>query len=200
MLIRVYEQNPPVRAIQQAVKLLRDGCLIVYPTDTIYGLGCDLHNRKAVQQLYRIKQMDEKSPLSCIAADLAEAARYAHISNRAYRLMNKCLPGPFTFLLPATKEINRYMLYKRKQIGLRIPDSNVCRSLVQELGNPILTTSVPLWQETVLNTGEAIHDYFARQIDLVLDIGTLISQPSTIIDCTEDPFQLVRQGKGVTQL
>ncbi len=200
MLIRVYEENPQLRAIRLAVDVLKSGGLIVYPTDTIYGLGCDLHNKKALERIFRIKQMDEKSPLSFISPDLSNVATYAKVSNRAYRLMNKHLPGPFTFILPAMREVNRYMLFKRKHIGIRVPESNVCRVLTEELGNPIISTSVPLWKETVLNSGEAIHDYFEKQIDMVLDIGTLVSEPSTVVDCTDQEFFIVRQGKGEIQL
>ena len=200
MLIRVYEENPQPRAIRLAVDVLKAGGLIVYPTDTIYGLGCDLHNKKALEKIFRIKQMDDKSRLSFIAPDLSNVSEYAQVSNRAYRLINKHLPGPFTFILPAMKEVNRYMIYKRKQIGIRVPHSNVCRMLTEELGNPVISTSVPLWKETVLNSGEAIHDYFEKQVELVLDIGTLVSEPSTVVDCTGEEFFIVRQGKGEIQL
>ena len=196
MLIKVYQKNPQLRAIRQAIEILTSGGLIVYPTDTIYGLGCDLHNKKAIEKLYRIKKMDEKTPLSFISPDLREVARYAEVSDRAYRLMNRSLPGPFTFILPATKEVNKHMLYKRKQIGIRVPDDNICRMLTRTLGNPIINTSVPLWGEKLLNSGEAIHEQFAKQIDLVLDIGVLVSEPSTIVDLTAEPFEITRQGKG----
>ncbi len=196
MIIKVFEKNPQIRAIKKAVEILKNGGLIVYPTDTIYGLGCDLHNKKAIQKLYRIKKMNEKSPLSFISFDLSNVSFYAQVSNRAYRLMNKKLPGPYTFILPAMKEVNRYMLYKRKQIGIRVPDSNVCRTLTEHLGNPIISTSVPLWEEKVLNSGDVIYEYFSKQIDLVLDIGVLVSEPSTVIDLTEDEFKITRQGKG----
>ena len=200
MIIRVYENNPQLRAINKAVEILQSGGLVVYPTDTIYGLGCDLHNKKALEKIFRIKEMEEKSPLSFISPDLSEVSRYAKVSNQAYRVMNKCLPGPFTFLLPAMKEVNHYMLYKRKQIGIRVPGSNICQMLAQELRNPLISTSVPLWREKVLNSGEIIHDYFGKEIDLVLDIGTMISEPSTIVDLTEDEFEITRQGKGEIQL
>jgi tRNA threonylcarbamoyl adenosine modification protein (Sua5/YciO/YrdC/YwlC family) len=196
MILQTYEQNPPPRAIRAAVEVLQAGGLIVYPTDTIYGLGCDLHNKRALEKLYRIKAMNEKSPLSFISPDLSNVSQYAQVGNRAYRIMNKCLPGPFTFILPAMKEVNRYMLYKRKQIGIRVPASNICRMLTTELGNPIINTSVPLWGEKLLNSGEAIHEQFAKQIDLVLDIGVLVSEPSTIVDLTAEPFEITRQGKG----
>jgi tRNA threonylcarbamoyl adenosine modification protein (Sua5/YciO/YrdC/YwlC family) len=196
MILHTYEQNPQPRAIAAAVDVLRQGGLIVYPTDTIYGLGCDLHNKKALEKLYRIKAMNEKSPLSFISPDLSNVSIYAQVSNRAYRLMNRHLPGPFTFILPAMKEVNRYMLYKRKQIGIRVPASNVCGMLTQELGNPIVNTSVPLWGEKVLNSGEVIDEYFGRQIDLVLDIGVLVSEPSTIVNLSGDEFAITRHGKG----
>ena len=201
MIIRIYEKNPQARAIKKAVEILLDGGLVVYPTDTIYGLGCDLHNRKAFEKLYRIKGMDQKTPLSFISPDLSNVSYYAMVSNKAYRLMNKYLPGPFTFILPAKKEVNKYMLHKRKQIGIRVPDSNVCRMLTEELGNPLISTSVPLWTDKVLNSGEAIHDYFGKQIDLILDIGVLVSEPSTVVDLTDDDnFTILRQGKGDIQL
>jgi len=200
MILPVYEKNPPQRAIRKAAEILRDGGLIVFPTDTIYGLGCDLHNKRALEKIFRIKNMNEKSPLSFISPDLSRVAMYAHVSNRAYRLMNKYLPGPFTFILPAMREVNKYMLYKRKQIGIRVPKNNVCRMLTQELGNPVISTSVPLWGEKILNSGEVIHEYFGRQIDLVLDIGVLVSEPSTVIDCTDEEFRIIRQGKGVIQV
>jgi tRNA threonylcarbamoyl adenosine modification protein (Sua5/YciO/YrdC/YwlC family) len=197
MILKLHEQNPHLRAIRSAVEVLRNGGLIVYPTDTIYGLGCDLHNKRALEKLYRIKNMDEKSPLSFISPDLSNVSQYAQVGNRAYRIMNKCLPGPFTFILPAMKEVNRYMLYKRKQIGIRVPASNICRMLTLELGNPIINTSVPLWGEKVLNSGEVIDDQFGSQIDLVLDIGVLVSEPSTIVDLSGDEeYVITRQGKG----
>ncbi len=200
MLIQVYKKNPQLRAIRQAVEILRDGGLIVYPTDTIYGLGCDLHNKKALKKLYRIKAMEEKTPLSFISPDLREVSRYAEVSDRAYRIMNRYLPGPFTFILPATKEVNKHMLYNRKEIGIRVPDDTICRLLTQTLENPIINTSVPLWGETILNSGEAIHEHFEKQVDLVLDIGVLVSAPSTIVNLSTEPFAIIRQGKGEISL
>ncbi len=196
MIIRIYEKNPQPRIIKQAVEVITSGDLIVYPTDTLYGLGCDLHNKKALEKLYRIKKMDKKTPLSFISPDLNEVSYYSKVSNRAYRLMNKYLPGPYTFILPAKKEVNKFMLYNRKEIGIRVPDSNICKALTEELGNPLISTSVPLWQDTILNSGEAIHDYFGKEISLVLDTGILVSEPSTIVDLTGNEFQILRHGKG----
>jgi len=198
--MRIYETHPHPRIIQRAAEVLRTGGLVVYPTDTIYGLGCDLHNKKALERLYRMKGLDEKSPLSFISHDLSHVSEYAQVSNRAYRLINRYLPGPYTFILPATREVNRYMLYKRKNIGFRVPASNVCRMLSEQLGNPLISTSVPLWREHFLNSGEVIDEYFGQQIDLVLDIGVLISEPSTIVDLSGDEYAITRQGKGEIQL
>jgi len=200
MLMRIYESHPQARIIEKAVEVLRAGGLVVYPTDTIYGLGCDLHNKKALEKLYRMKGLDEKSPLSFISHDLSHVSEYAQVSNRAYRLINRYLPGPYTFILPATREVNRYMLFKRKNIGFRVPASNVSRALTEELGNPVISTSVPLWREHFLNSGEVIDEYFGRQIDLVLDIGLLISEPSTIVDLTGEEYVITRQGKGEIQV
>jgi len=200
MLTRTFESHPQARVIEKAVEILRAGGLVVYPTDTIYGLGCDLHNKKALEKLYRMKGLDEKSPLSFISHDLSHVSEYAQVSNRAYRLINKHLPGPYTFILPATREVNRCMLFKRKTIGFRVPASNVCRMLSEELGTPIISTSVPLWREKVLNSGEVIDDYFGHQVDMVLDIGVLISEPSTIVDLSGDEYAITRQGKGEIQL
>jgi tRNA threonylcarbamoyl adenosine modification protein (Sua5/YciO/YrdC/YwlC family) len=196
MLVKVYKKNPQMRAIRQAVEILQSGGLIVYPTDTIYGLGCDLHNKRAIEKLYRIKEMDEKTPLSFISPDLSEVSRYAEVTDKAYRILNRYLPGPFTFILAAKKEVNKHMLYKRKQIGIRVPEDAICKLLTQTLGNPIINTSVPLWGEKILNSGEAIHEYFVKQLDMVLDSGVLISEPSTIVDLAIEPFEIIRQGKG----
>jgi tRNA threonylcarbamoyl adenosine modification protein (Sua5/YciO/YrdC/YwlC family) len=195
-LYRIYEDNPSPRIISKAVKILKNDGLIVYPTDTIYGLGCSLFSKKALKRLYKIKDMSVKDPLSFVAPDLSNVSQYAVVENDAYRILRKYLPGPFTFILPANREINKYMLSKRKEVGIRVPDNNVCRMLTGELGAPIVTTSVPLWQETILNNGEAIAEYFNREIDLVLDSGTMISEPSTIVDLVSDPFEIIRKGKG----
>ena len=196
MLMRIFESHPQARTIAKAVEVLHAGGLVVYPTDTLYGLGCDLHNKKAIEKLYRMKDLDEKSPLSFISHDLSQVSEYAHVSNRSYRLINRYLPGPYTFILPATREVNRFMPHKRKTIGFRVPDSNVCRMLCEELGTPVISTSIPLWREQVLNSGEVIDDYFGHQIDLVLDIGVLVSEPSTVVDLSGDEFEIIRQGKG----
>ena len=169
-IYKVYEDNPNPRIISKAVNCLQNDGLIVYPTDTIYGLGCSLHNKKALQRLYKIKNMSIKDPLSFVAPDLSNVSNYAIVENSAYRILKKYLPGPFTFILPANRNINKFMLSKRKEVGIRVPDNNICRALTTELGAPIVTTSVPIWKEEILNNGEAIAESFSRDIDMVLDL------------------------------
>jgi len=198
-IYKVYEKNPPKRAIQFAAEILHNDGLIVYPTDTIYGLGCSLYSKKALERIFLIKEMNAKTPLSFVASDLSDVASYAHVNNINYRILNKYLPGPFTFILPANKMVNKYMLYKRREVGIRVPDNNICRELTTVLGCPIITTSVPLWGEVVLNSGDKIAHHFERDIDLVLDSGIMISEPSTVIDLTVDPYEIIRQGKGTVE-
>lgn len=196
-ILKVYENSPPPRAISAAISMLESDGLIVYPTDTIYGLGCSLHSKKALERLYRIKAMDKKTPLSFIASDLSTISEYALVANKNYRILNRYLPGPFTFILPANRLTNKYMLYSRNEVGIRIPKNSICAALTDYLGYPIVTTSVPLWGEEILNDGEKIALFFANEIDLVLDGGTIISEPSTIVDLTRESPEIVRQGKGI---
>lgn len=196
-ILKVYENSPPPRAISAAISILENDGLIVYPTDTIYGLGCSLHSKKALERLYRIKGMDKKTPLSFIASDLSTISEYALVENKNYRILNRYLPGPFTFILPANRLTNKYMLYSRNEVGIRIPQNSICAALTDYLGYPIVTTSVPLWGEEILNDGEKIALFFANEIDLVLDGGTIISEPSTIVDLTKESPEIVRQGKGI---
>ena len=197
ILLKVFDENPQLRAIQKAAEILNNDGLIIYPTDTIYGLGCSLYSKKGLEKLYKIKNMNAKTPLSFIASDLSNVSNFAQVDNQNYRLLNKYLPGPYTFILPANRKINKYMLYDRKEVGIRVPKNNICRVLTEELGCPVITTSVPLWGEEILNNGEKIANHFSREIDLVLDSGTIISEPSTIIDLTKHPFEIIRQGRGL---
>jgi tRNA threonylcarbamoyl adenosine modification protein (Sua5/YciO/YrdC/YwlC family) len=196
LLIKVYDSNPPKRAIGRAVEALNNDGIIVFPTDTIYAFGCSLKSKKAMRRIYQIKEMDAKTPLSFIAPDLSDISNYAHVDNFAYRILNKNLPGPFTFLLPANQQINKMMLHKRNEVGFRVPRNNICQTLSSELGYPILSTSVPLWGDVVLNNGELIEKNFRHDVDVVLDEGTLISEPSTIVRISKLEVEIVREGKG----
>jgi tRNA threonylcarbamoyl adenosine modification protein (Sua5/YciO/YrdC/YwlC family) len=196
MRLRIYEENPAPRLIGKAVGILQNGGLIVYPTDTLYAFGCSLQNKKGINALYRLKQLEKKTPLSVIANNLSQASEYTRIDNHAFRIVNHYLPGPYTFILPARKETNKYMTHPRKTVGVRIPDSNICSMLTAALGHPLISTSIPLWRDEVINSGEVIDNYFGKQIDVILDVGTLVSEVSTIIDLSTGEAVLVRQGKG----
>lgn len=199
MLLKIYPENPNPREIAKAVSVFRDGGLVVYPTDTVYAIGCDALNVRAVERICRMKGVNpQKSNLSIICYDLSNLSEYAKVSNAAFKVMKKNLPGPFTFILPTSSELPK--IYKnRKEVGIRVPDNNIVRTLVAELGNPILTMSVrdeeDEWMEYTTDP-ELIHEKFARQVDLVIDGGIGGWEPSTVVDCTTDEFEIVRQGKG----
>jgi len=187
----------PVRgkAIQRAVEALRSGGVIVYPTDTVYGMGCDLLNPQAIDRVYFLKRMPRRKPLSLICADLAQIAEYAQLSNTAYRLMKRLLPGPYTFILQATRLVPRVMMTKQRTVGIRVPDNDLCLSLVRELGNPLVNTSASGSEDEVVSDPEAIQEAYP-QIDLMLESGLLRSEPSTVLDLTKDPPTVLREGKG----
>ena len=197
-LVKIYPDNPNRRAIQQIVEALRDGNIIIYPTDTLYAIGCDALNVRAVERICRIKGIDPaKAALSIVCQDLSDAAHYARIDNTTHRLMRKNLPGAFTFILPAGSELPK--LYKqRKSVGVRVPDNSIARAIVEELGNPLLSTSVATnYEEPEYTTNpELIAEVYASQVDYVIDGGEGDIIGSTIIDCTNGEPEIVRQGKG----
>ncbi|MGE4587547.1 MAG: L-threonylcarbamoyladenylate synthase [Mangrovibacterium sp.] len=200
MLVRIYEENPNFREILKVVELLRNGGLIIYPTDTVYGIGCDITRLKAVERVARIKKIAiEKSNLSFICSDLSHLSDYCRpIPNPVFKLMRHYLPGPFTFILDASNQVPRYFKGKKKTVGIRIPDNRIIQNIVRELGNPILSSSVHDEDELLDYTTdpELIHEKFRDQVDLVIDGGFGGNIPSTVIDCTGDVLQIVRRGKG----
>lgn len=204
MLVRLYDDNPNTRDVQRIVELLRSGGVIVYPTDTIYGVGCDITQVKAVERVARIKGVDvAKSNFSFICSDLGHLSTYARpIQNPVFKLMKRCLPGPFTFVLEASNNVPKYFKGKKKTIGIRVPDNNIIREIVKELGNPILSTSVKDDDEIIEYTTdpELIHEKYGALVDLVIDGGYGGNIPSTIIDCTGDYPEITRQGKGEVEL
>ena len=187
MLVRIYPENPNQKEIDKVVKVLQDGGLVVYPTDTVYAIGCDALNVRAVEKICQMKGVNpQKSNLSIICYDLSNLSEYA-----------KHLPGPFTFILPTSSELPK--IYKnRKEVGIRVPDNNITRTLVQSLGNPILTMSIRDEDEVIEYTTdpELIHEKYEHQVDIVIDGGFGGLEASTVIDCTTDNFEIVRQGKG----
>lgn len=200
MLIRIYEENPNEREIRRVVDVLRGGGVIIYPTDTVYGIGCDITQAKAVERVARIKQIPvEKTNLSFICSDLSHLSDFTRpISNQTFKLMKRCLPGPFTFILDANNNVPKYFKGKKKTVGIRVPDNRIITAIVRELGNPILSTSVHDDDEIIEYTTdpELIHEKFGDLVDLVVDGGFGGNLASTVVDCTNDVPEIVRQGKG----
>ena len=198
MFIKIYPENPNPKAIDKVISVLRDGGLVIYPTDTVYAFGCDALNVRAVEKICQIKGVNpQKSGLSIICYDLSNLSAYAKVSNSAFKLMKKNLPGPFTFILPTSSELPK--IYKnRREVGIRVPDNNIIRQLVKELGNPILTMSIHDEDEYIeySTDPELIAEKYEDVVDVVIDGGMGGTEASTVIDCTSDEFVIVRQGKG----
>lgn len=204
MLIRMYNENPNPRDVRQVVNELRNNGVIIYPTDTVYGMGCDITNAKAVERVARLKGVKiEKANFSFICSDLSHLSDYTRpISNTVFKLMKKNLPGPFTFILEANNNVPNYFKGKKKTVGIRVPDNNIIREIVNELGNPILTTSIYDDDEIIEYTTdpELIHEKYQNDVDLVIDGGYGELVPSTVVDCTKDIIEIVREGKGVLEI
>ncbi len=179
---------------REANTCLQSGGILIYPTDTVYALGCGIDHRKAISKLYRLKDMDTKKPLSILCNSIEQISRYANFNNETFKLMKQLLPGPYTFILRATKEVPKTMVSKQKTIGVRIPDSEFCLHLIDHLGTPIVTTSASK-TEDYTSDPQVIEQEF-RQADLLIDRGVLASVPSTVIDFTGLEPVLIREGKG----
>jgi len=199
VLIKIYPQNPNPREIDRVVGVLRNGGIIIYPTDTVYGLGCDITNHKAVEKIIRLKGLKSKEAhFSFICSDLSHIADFAKVSNSAFKLMKKNLPGPFTFILPGLSKVPDYFISKRKTVGIRIPDNTIPVEIVKALGHPIMTTSIKDDDDVVEYTTdpELIHERYQDLVDIVIDGGYGDNIPSTVVDCTTEEFEIVREGKG----
>ncbi len=188
--------TPQQRYINKAVEKLKKGGVIIYPTDTVYGIGCDIFNKSAIEKIYRIKNVTETKLFSFIIPNLKEIAKYAKVSDYAYKLMKKLLPGPYTFVLPASKLVPKILWTKRKTVGIRIPNHPVALTLTEELGHPIISTSVTNRKGEILYDPSEIHMVFNNQIDLMLANGAINGQPSTIVDLTNDEPHVIREGAG----
>lgn len=190
--------NPDSEIINGTVEMLKNGNIIVYPTDTIYGIGCDILNKKAIQTIQTIKNRKKQKPLSIICSDLKDISRWAIVSNMQYKILKKYLPGPYTFILTASNDAPKILQdEKRKTIGIRIPDNKVCLDIVSNLGNPIVTTSVNLAGEVnYVNPDDIKKDWYGK-VDLILDAGEISNDPSTIISLVDENIEIIRQGKGV---
>ena len=199
MLIKLYEENPNQREVDKVIEVLRNGGIVIYPTDTLYAFGCDAMNVRAVEKICALKGINpQRNNLSIICYDLSDISEYAKIDTNTFKLMRKNLPGPFTFILNTTSTLPR--IYKnRKTVGIRVPDNNIIRELVTQLGNPIMTTSVngDEDEDTGYRTNpELIHEKWESVVDIVVDGGNGGLEPSTIVDCTGDLPEITRQGKG----
>ncbi len=200
MILAINPKNPQVRLIRKVVEVLQQGGVIGYPTDTIYGLGCDLFHQEAIRKIHRLKKMEGKKPLSFICADLKDISRYAYVSNYAYKMMKRLLPGPYTFILTATKLVPKIAMTKQNTVGIRIPDNKICLSLVKELGHPIISTSVYRPDESLYNDPAEIEERFGKQLDLVIDGGVIVAEHSSVIDLTDEFPKVIRKGKGDVSL
>ena len=196
MLIHINPDNPQPRLIHQAVTVLRNGGVIAYPTDTIYGIGCDIMNKKAIEKIYQIKRRERNQPFSFICADLKHISDYAKVSNYAYKTMRRLLPGPYTFILEGSRMVPKIMLTRRKTAGIRVPDHQICLSLVRELGNPIISTSASTPDGESFLDPSLLHDHYGAQLDLVIDGGTVPGHPSSVVSLMDDTPEIIREGLG----
>ena len=196
MILQINPVNPQSRHISKVVDILKRDGVIAYPTDTVYGLGCDIASRKAIERVRRIKKMDNKRHLSFVFSDLKTISLYAQVTDNDYKLLRRYLPGAYTFILQATRLVPRIVLTKKHEVGIRIPDNRICQALLAELGNPILSSSVRLPDDQLLDDPREIERIYRGQIDLVIDGGVFFPQPSTVISLLDGPPMVIREGKG----
>lgn len=200
MLLKIYPENPNPKAIEETVNVLKKGGIIIYPTDTVYGLGCDITNAKAVERICRIRGINPaKANFSFVCSDLRHISDYIKpIDNITFRMLKKALPGPFTFILNANNNVPKLLSSKKKTVGIRIPDNSIAQEIVRILGNPILSTSIKDEDELIeySTDPELIHEKYEEIVDLVIDGGFGGNEASTVIDCTSGDFEIIRDGKG----
>ena|ERR1041385_7902095 len=198
MYMKVHSENPQGRYIKQAVDILNDGGVIIYPTDTVYGIGCSIYNTDAIARVYQIKGEDTSKPYSFICSDLSHISEYAKVSNPAFRLMKHLVPGQFTFLLPSSrlKQLPKSVMNKRKTVGIRVPNNKICLSLIERLGHPILNASVTDENGNIISDPGIIKKKYGNRVDCILDGGISIQQLSTVLDLTDDQPVVVREGAG----
>jgi tRNA threonylcarbamoyl adenosine modification protein (Sua5/YciO/YrdC/YwlC family) len=196
MLLSINNQNPQMRLIRKAVEILRSGGIVIYPTDTVYGMGCDLFNKKGIERLHEIKRRDRKHPLSFVCADLKDISRYARVSDDAYKIMKRCLPGPYTFILEASRIVPKIILPKRQNTGIRIPDNRICQCLVAEMGSPVISTSVKDESGELLSDPRIIEELYGKKVDLIIDGGIIAAEPSSVVSLMDEGVEVIRAGKG----
>lgn len=200
VFLKIYEENPEMRKIDRLVQTLQNGGVIIYPTDTVYALGCSFHSNKAIDRICKIKGVKpSKARFSLIGYDISQLSGYIkHLTTQIYRIIKKGFPGPYTFILPAGNKIPRGLQANRKTIGIRVPDNNIPRILSKELGHPLITTSIRDDDEVTeyVTDPELIREKFETQVDIIIDGGYGRNVASTIVDCTGDEFEIVREGLG----
>jgi tRNA threonylcarbamoyl adenosine modification protein (Sua5/YciO/YrdC/YwlC family) len=196
VLLEINPVNPQQRKINMVVATLKKGGVIAYPTDTLYGIGCDIMNKKAIERIYQIKQWPKNKPFSFICSDLKNISQYAKVSNYAYKTMRRLLPGPYTFVLDGSNQVPKMMLTKRKTAGIRVPDNPICHALIAALGNPIISTTASTPDGEVFNEPWLIEEHFGKQLDFVIDGGPVVGEPSSVISLIGDEPQVLRKGSG----
>ena len=190
LMLSINADNPQQRLINRVCEVLEEGGLIVYPTDTFYGIGCDLFNKRGIQLIYRLKNRPLKKPFSFLCDSLKEVSRYALVSNYAYKTMKRLLPGPYTFILEGTRLVPKIMLTKRKTVGIRVPDNEICLDIIRTFGRPIISTSA------VFDDPQSIEEAYGSFLDVIIDGGVLYQSPSSVVSLIDDIPEVIREGKG----
>jgi tRNA threonylcarbamoyl adenosine modification protein (Sua5/YciO/YrdC/YwlC family) len=196
MRIELRSQGVNHKIVDQAVDILRDGGIIIYPTDTVYGIGCDITNKAAIERIYRAKDMDKQKPLSFICADLKDISNYAKVDTSMYRILRKYLPGAYTFILPATRQVPKLLVSKQRTVGIRIPEHDFTLAMVEGLGRPIVSTSVNIDERSFASDPKEFHAHYEGKVDLVLDAGPAYGRLSSVIDLTTHEPVVIREGQG----
>ncbi|MFH0823279.1 MAG: L-threonylcarbamoyladenylate synthase [Pseudomonadota bacterium] len=196
MILAINPEHPQPRLIKRVADILRSDGIIIYPTDTVYGLGCDINSRKALDRVTKIKKIDNRRHLTFIFSDLKQISSYAQVTDSAYRTLRRFLPGPYTFVLKATRLVPRIVLTKRNEVGIRIPGNPVCQALVAEMGNPILSSSVRMPDDQLLDDPREMERHYKGQVDIVVDGGAFLPEPSSVISLLDEEPVVIRAGKG----
>jgi len=196
MLIEINPVNPQPRFIKKTAEVLKEGGVIIYPTDTYYGIGCDIMNKKSIEIIYRLKRRDRKQPFSFICSGLKNISHYAKVTNYAYKTMKRLLPGPYTFILEGSRLVPKIMLTKRKTAGIRVPANLICLAIVKALGNPIISTSATMPEGPVFFDPSLMKDFFGSRIDMIIDGGPAPGSPSSIVSLNNDIPEVIREGLG----
>lgn len=200
MLIQINPENPQERLIRKVVDIIQRGGIVAYPTDTYYGIGCDIMNKRAIEKVYLLKRKDRSKPFSFMCSDLTNISDYAKVSNYAYKTMRRLLPGPYTFILEGSRLVPRIMLTRRKSAGIRVPDHPICLHMVRELGNPILTTSATAPDGDIFENPSLLHEHFGPRLDAVIDGGLVWGAPSSVVSLIGDEPEVIRRGAGDVSL